>query len=219
MAKSYDIQRLKEEIVARLDLKGFYERFLNGQVLHKKSDGWSERVKCPIHGDQKTPNFFINFTNGNYKCHACGDSGSVFDFFIKMRGLSVEDKKNFTVALTELANLSNLNIEDWAKNTDLSTAKPDQKSLLPKVNKADHKDASTPVISSHEVDVYCNALGSEHIKYLNKRGLKLSTIQEFKIGWDSEAKAKNFEGNGLMGDTPFPLKTKKESNEHQAILA
>lgn len=209
MAKSYDIQRLKEEIVARLDLKGFYERYLNGQVLHKKSDGWSERVKCPIHGDQKTPNFFINFTNGNYKCHACGDSGSVFDFFIKMRGLSVEDKKNFTVALTELANLSNLNIEDWAKNTDLSTVKPDQKSLLPKVNKADHKDASTPVISSHEVDVYCNALGSEHIKYLNKRGLKLSTIQEFKIGWDSEAKAKNHEGEWINGRYTIPVKNKE----------
>lgn len=207
MAKSYDIQRLKEEIVARLDLKTFYERFLNGQSIHKKSDGWSERVKCPIHGDQNTPNFFVNFSNGNFKCHACGASGSVFDFYLLMRGLSVDDNKNFSVALTELATLSNINIEEWSKTQDFS-AKPQQQELLPKVNKADQKDTSLPAVSTQEVDVYCGNLAADHIKYLNGRGLKLPTIQEFKIGWNPDAKAKNADGEWVNGRYTIPIRNK-----------
>ena len=213
-----DLDRLKSDIVAALDVKAFYESHLEGQTFKEKADGWTERVFCPIHGDKQNPNFFINVKTGGFKCHACGATGSVFDFWIHMQGGSIEDKTNFKEALAALATEAGIDVGKWAgDNKGKSTPKPkgvDDKpeTFLPKVNKADAQDATNTPLTEGECNKLHKELKADHYKWLNqKRGLSRSTIEDFKIGWDINSGGKTPEGDWFKGRFSIPIRCKKGS--------
>lgn len=45
---------------------------------------------CPFHSE-KTPSFTVTDDKGMYFCFGCGATGSVFDFFMKMKGMSFKE--------------------------------------------------------------------------------------------------------------------------------
>ncbi len=212
-----NIDRLKADIVASLDIQSFYEKHLSGQSLREKADGWSDRVLCPIHNDQSKPNFFVNLRTGGFKCHACGASGSMFDFWLHMEGLSIEDRTNFQKALVALATEANIDVKAWSEDPSrksitapVGASTRQKKDYIPKVNKADANDAVSKPITIATVKGYHKALRAEHYKFLNQhRGLRKDTIEEYLIGWNVESFGKTPEGDFFKGRYSIPIKDKK----------
>lgn len=192
-----DIDKLKDDIISRVDVAAFYEQHLNGERLPApKGSGWTERVRCPIHNDQGTPNFFVNIKTGGFKCHRCDASGSIFDFWMIMNGISVDDRPRFKDAMAAVATFAGLDISSWiGENQDASKYAPkkqkDTSSIpqphdIPKVGVAEDHDSKNLPIDTGVVEALHAALRPEHVKFLLiKRGLKKKTIDDAMIGWDA----------------------------------
>lgn len=212
-SNSSGVGDLKQAILQKIDFRSFYSKFLKAgdAFTTSGSDGWSNRVKCPIHEDRADPNFFINVSNGSFKCQACGAGGSAFDFWLIMNGYSVKDKRNFRFALEGLAAEVGIKVDSFrrAQNHPLTKppaatdSLPDEATVntkagadpkIPKHNKADQIDkTSDPISLDHVKD--CQAqLRRDHFLYLNtRRGLKKKTIEDYCLGFDNDATWKNNE--------------------------
>jgi predicted transcriptional regulator len=221
------IAALKAAIVAALDVRAFYEQYLNGEKLKFKSDGWSEHVHCviPPHLDQGKKNLSINVNSGGFKCFACGKAGSIFDFLCSMKGL--DWKAGFQEALIELANKAGIQIEQWRKTPEStaaapvdSTGKTDAPAYVPIVNKADAVDASRPPIAMSVVKKFQEALEPLHYKYLRfHRGYTDATIKKYMIGWDKKRKYKDKQGNWKEGKLVVPILCKEKKCRNLRVYA
>jgi len=211
-----ELAALKAAIIAGLDVEQFYLKYLpQGTKLQFNSAGWCKHVSCPIHNDTGKPNLSINRNSSGFKCFACGKAGNAFDFLCWVTGR--EPKVNFNEVLVELANLANININDW-KSSDAakaatapvdSTSEHGQKSFISKVNKAQAKDSSTPPIASKIVTKFHNALQPPHYKYLKlKRGWNAPTVEMFSVGWAEEQKYKDRDGKWQKGKYILPVNDK-----------
>src|SRR5262249_48994690 len=58
-----------------------------GQRLELRKAGKEYAGCCPFHED-KTPSFSISEEKGLFHCFSCGESGDVFDFVMKLEGVS-----------------------------------------------------------------------------------------------------------------------------------
>jgi hypothetical protein len=193
------VQEVKDAIVASLDIARFYEDFLSGRsrLVQETADGWSNRALCPIHGDQKTPNFFVNLRDGHFKCHACGKGGSIFDFYIDMHHLDRNNVQHFADALLAVARIANFDIDAFKKTGQQSVAAGglssrksqtanEPEDFLNPPNKADEHDRTNEPIDPKVIEAFQKALLPEHIKYLNEqRGLTKRTIEGESLGWNN----------------------------------
>jgi hypothetical protein len=204
---SIQLDKLKSDIILKIDIVGFYEEYLDGQSAVKfDSDGWSQKLRCPIHNDIKTPNFSFNVNTGGFKCFACGKGGSIFDFWLLKNGYGTEDKSSLKFALAALSSRSGIDIDEWSKTdgkTYEKTIDQEKRKKLEeisgkvlKTNKAETHDASNFPVPARVVDEFHNSLKPEHVSYLlGKRGLKQPTIKLFKIGWDETCLYKPVDGS------------------------
>lgn len=69
----------------------FYKQL--GVELKGKGD-W-RMAKCPFHDDQYA-SLGVSTIHGGFKCHACGESGDMIDFYMTFKQV------NFNVACTQL---------------------------------------------------------------------------------------------------------------------
>jgi hypothetical protein len=58
-----------------------------GQRVELRKSGKEYHGLCPFHAD-KTPSFHVNEDKGVFHCFGCGESGDVFDFIMKLDGVS-----------------------------------------------------------------------------------------------------------------------------------
>ena len=98
----------KERIRAILDVEALYTSELGYPPA--KKDSKSLTYLCPFHPDKNNPNLRINTESnkhrGGYRCFACGESGDVFDFVMKVRGVPFQE------ALEALAGRAGLPVND-----------------------------------------------------------------------------------------------------------
>src|SRR5262249_17924697 len=66
---------------------------------------------CPFH-KEKTPSFNVNPERGLFYCFGCKEKGSVFDFLMKVEGLT------FPEAARRLAERSGIEIEETATDAE-----------------------------------------------------------------------------------------------------
>src|SRR5690348_13961303 len=64
---------------------------------------------CPFH-NEKTPSFAVNLERGFFHCFGCGAGGTVFDFLMKIEGLT------FPEALQSLAKRYGIKLPDRASD-------------------------------------------------------------------------------------------------------
>lgn len=215
---SSDIDRLKEHIVAALDVRSFYERHLEDSLPEADSNGWTKKVRCILHGDQVTPNLAINVKTGGFKCFACGKSGSAFDFWMLTNGYPITDKQGFSKAIVELANEAGVDVSGWNKNHkhDEDAPKPhdakktkETQTFIPKTNLADTADASNLPIQHAIVEALHGQLTTENYKYLAaSRGFTEETIKRYLIGWDKDCPIKTPGGQFMRGRYTIPIRDK-----------
>ena len=63
---------------------------LVGQRVELRKAGKEWKGRCPFHED-KAPSFSVNEEKGVFYCFSCGASGDVFDFIMKLDGLSFRE--------------------------------------------------------------------------------------------------------------------------------
>jgi DNA primase len=122
---------------------------------------------CPFHGE-KTPSFTISEELQIYKCFGCGASGDIFTF------LQEFEKIDFREALTELATQAGIVLQ---KSEFVSQKDSQKKTLI---------DINTHVSQFYNYILTSHPLGKSALDYVLNRGISLSTIKKFKIGFSPE---------------------------------
>lgn len=151
---------VKEEVRAALPI----EQVVGGYLPLKKA-GRIYKALCPFHGE-KTPSFTVSPDRGVYKCFGCGEGGDIFDFVMKIEGLT------FPEALRILADKAGIEVEEW---TPQQHEKTTQKARLFELNAYTAKLWHTILMKHPKAE--------DARQYLAKRGLKPETITTFQIGY------------------------------------
>ncbi len=161
---SVDRNKLPEEIKARLTIEEVI-----GTYVPLKKMGRVHKGLCPFH-TEKTPSFTVNPERGIFKCFGCGEGGDMFDFVIKLEGLS------FPEAVELLARKAGLEVPEWQPGNG---AQP-------------KRDGPSKVrlfsLNTHIAEFW-HAILTKHPKaepareYLKGRGLTPESITNFQIGY------------------------------------
>ncbi|MDR4505398.1 MAG: DNA primase [Candidatus Scalindua sp.] len=146
------------EIERSLDLLDFVSQYL---TLNRRGNNYVGL--CPFHGE-KTPSFVVNEEKQKYKCFGCGESGSIFDFFMKQEGVS------FPEAVKALAEKANIPLSD-----------PQQQ----------RKQQKTDVLYDANEQATCffsNLLlntkdGKQAKDYLSNRSITDASVRRFRLGY------------------------------------
>lgn len=146
-----------DEIKEKIDIVD-----LVSQYVKLKKVGSNYQALCPFHSE-KTPSFFVSPSKQIWKCFGCQKGGNVFDFIMEMEGLSFKD------ALKILAQRAGIEL----KEVDPYVNK-EKKELL---------DICELATKFFQKQLHESSKGKEALEYLKKRGLKMNTIYEWRIGY------------------------------------
>jgi DNA primase len=120
---------------------------------------------------EKTPSFFVNDRKGFYHCFSSGEHGDIFTFLMKTEGIS------FPEAVERLAN-----------EAGVTLPKPEHRNE----QKEDERTRLLALLAASErffVDQLRSAGGAEARAYLEKRGLRRDTLEQFGIGYAPPGRA------------------------------
>lgn len=145
-----------EDIRARCDVV----EIISPYVALKKT-GKSLKGLCPFHVE-KTPSFVVNRDTQRWICFGCGASGDIFEFLMRMEGLT------FAEAVEQLAAKAGIDISRTAK--DVRSA--GERDLMLRVNNL----AAVYFRKSLEQS-------KEAKEYIRRRGIPPEAIDQFRIGF------------------------------------
>ncbi len=131
-----------------------------GTYVRLKKAGKNLVGLCPFH-NEKTPSFNVSEEHGRWKCYGCGASGDVFEFLMRMEGLTFPD------AVEQLARKAGVNIE----RVTASGTRDRKQRLLQAVLAASFFFRNNLAKSQKALD------------YLNKRGLPEDAREKYGIGY------------------------------------
>ena len=151
------------QIKDRLDILEIISSYLT-----VKKAGVNYKALCPFH-TEKTPSFMISPERQTYKCFGCNEFGDIFTFIEKMEGV------DFYNALKILADRAGVKLSPKSIRHNDRDYQPDQTTKLFEIN-----DWAAKVYNKILTD---HPKAATARQYLEKRGLSLETIEEFKIGY------------------------------------
>lgn len=138
-----------------------------GSYVKLERRGYSYWACCPFH-HEKTPSFSINAADKYYHCFGCGVSGDVISFVKEYENV------DFAQAVQILAARAHLEVPAY-----------DDRSAEEAAEKKRRRDRLSSLCRD-AARFYLNNLYSgkaeEHLAYLNRRGVSLSTMRKFGIG-------------------------------------
>jgi len=165
-----------------------------GEYVRLRKAGGSRYIGlCPFH-NEKTPSFGVHPVYQYYKCFGCGEGGDVFNFVMKIDGLS------FWEALKLLAERNGIPIPKRNEYSDPETRQRAAISQMHEIaEQAFREHLKSPV-------------GAEARAYLEKRGVAPAVAEEFGIGYadgggrfllrklqEQSFNAEQLEASGLVG--------------------
>lgn len=151
-----------DEIKQKLNIVDVINRY-----LPLKKRGHNHLACCPFHGE-KTPSFTVSEELQIFKCFGCGKSGDVFTF------LQEYERIDFREALTELAQMAGIVLQ----KSEFVTQEESKKKVLIEIN--------TQVAKFYNYLLTSHVLGKSALDYVKNRGITLSTIKQFNIGYSPE---------------------------------
>ncbi|MBI2096768.1 MAG: DNA primase [Candidatus Sungbacteria bacterium] len=147
-----------QEIKSRLDIVPFVQGYVK---LQRAGVNW--KGLCPFHSE-KTPSFIVSPSRQTWHCFGCSKGGDVFKFLMEVENLEFRDALK---ALAERAGVE-LRREDPRVRTERERMYAIMETAA-KFFEAEIK--KTPAV----------------IDYLTRRGVKLETIEEFRIGYAQDS--------------------------------
>jgi DNA primase len=150
-----------------------------GDFVQLKRKGQNLWAPCPFH-NEKSPSFSVNPAKSLYKCFGCGKAGGVVQFVMDVEGTS------YVEALKYLAKKYAIEIQEEEKTPQQQLEQ----------NERDSQFIVSDFAKTHFHRLLLNSDEGMSIGYgyLKERGLNLSTIQTFELGysldsWDDLMKA------------------------------
>ena len=150
-----------------------------GDFVQLKRKGQNLWAPCPFH-NEKSPSFSVNPAKSLYKCFGCGKAGGVVQFVMDVEGTS------YVEALKYLAKKYAITIEEEERTPQQQLEQ----------NERDSQFIVSDFAKNHFHRLLLNSEEGMSIGYgyLKERGLNLSTIQTFELGysldsWDDLMKA------------------------------
>ncbi|MDO7847770.1 DNA primase [Hymenobacter sp. M29] len=150
-----------------------------GDFVQLKRKGQNLWAPCPFH-NEKSPSFSVNPAKSLYKCFGCGKAGGVVQFVMDVEGTS------YVEALKYLAKKYAIEIQEEEKTPQQQLEQ----------NERDSQFIVSDFAKNHYHRLLLNSEEGMSIGYgyLKERGLNLSTIQTFELGysldsWDDLMKA------------------------------
>lgn len=169
--------RIPEEVVEQVRLKNDIVDTI-GEYVQLKKQGRNYFGLCPFHGE-KSPSFSVSPDKQIYHCFGCGAGGNVFNFLMKMEGVS------FTESVVRLAEKSSIELPDEINvSTEQGTGSKHQ--FLYDIHEELAKLYHYILVNTEE--------GQIALDYLEQRGTTKEAIEHFQIGYapDSWEMAVNF---------------------------
>lgn len=177
-----------------------------GDYVQLKRQGQNYWACCPFH-NEKSPSFSVTPSKGFYKCFGCGKSGNVVGFVMDIEGSSYPE------ALRALAKKYGIDI-------------PEEEERTPEEQLAQNERDSQYIVSNWAKDHYHKLLQNTEegmgvgYAYLKERGLNLTTIQTFELGysldqWDDLLVAGEKAGYQLKYLEKTGLVIKREDDQGQ----
>lgn len=159
---------------------------LVSQYVELVKSGKGYKGVCPFHED-KDPSFSVSPELNFAKCFSCGEGGSPIEFLSKIEKISLRD------ATIKLAKQANIPLEQDSLGID--------EKLLPFYEIMD-----TVSKIYHGILTVTNE-GKIALDYLNRRGITLSDIQKYKIGFAPQTNTvlNYLKINNLSFDTAITL--------------
>ena len=139
-----------------------------GDFVQLKRKGQNLWACCPFH-NEKSPSFSVNPAKSLYKCFGCGKAGGVVQFVMDVEGTS------YVEALKYLAKKYAITVEEEEKT--------------PQQQVEQNERDSQYIVSNWAKDHYHRLLQNTDegmgvgYAYLKERGLNLTTIQTFELGY------------------------------------
>lgn len=160
-----DNDSVKEEIKRRLSIEDVVSRHVTLQRA-----GSRLRARCPFH-QEKTPSFYVNPALGLWKCFGCGAGGDIFEFVMRIEGLT------FAEAAERLAERVGL---QWRPGPG-DEARTRRRQLMRRANE---------VAVAFFQEALSSVQGRGALEYLHHRGFTDQTIARFRLGfapdsWDA----------------------------------
>lgn len=179
-----------EEVKNKLDIV----EVISSYIPLQKS-GKNYKAVCPFHSE-KTPSFMVSPQLQIFKCFGCGEGGDVISFYGKMEGVA------FGEALKEMAKRAGVKL--------ISRKESPQEQQQEKIHGINRlaADYFHFLITEHKI-------GSMAKDFLNSRGVKNETIEEFSLGyapssWDSLGRYLLKKGYSLTDILQSGLAVRKE---------
>ncbi len=149
-----------QQIKDKLDIVELVRGYVK---LEKTGINW--RAPCPFHSEKK-PSFFVSPARQMFKCFGCNESGSVFDFIMKIEGVEFGD------ALRILAKRAGV---------ELKSAHPELRTKRQRLYEICELSCRF-----FEKQLEGSSRGKEVKDYLLKRGIKKETIKKWRLGYSPE---------------------------------
>ena len=146
-----------EEIKNRLDILEVI-----GSYIRLQKAGRNYKARCPFH-NERTPSFMVSAERQIWHCFGCGAGGDIFAFVKQIEGVEFGD------ALRILA--SRAGVKLTRQSPEIAT----KRQRLYEVSELAAK--------FFEKQLEATKTGQKAYKYLQERGLKSSTIKEWRLGW------------------------------------
>lgn len=144
---------------------------LIGKSIKVQKAGREYKACCPFH-NEKSPSFTINDEKGFYHCFGCGEHGDAIRWMTEQRGLTFMDA-----------------VKELADNAGLTLPAPDPYAA----RKAEAAKTLHDVMAAAQawfVEQLKGIEGAEARAYLDKRGMKPETINDFGFGYAPDSRGK-----------------------------
>ena len=162
--------RIPEEIIQQVKDRVSIREVVSDYVTLKRS-GANYKGLCPFH-KEKTPSFMVHDGKQIFRCFGCGEGGTVFNFLMKMEGLSYPE------AVRKLAGRAGIEIPEAERTPEEKQAEESRSRLF---------RANELAEAWFQRQLLHQAQGRAGLEYLLGRGLTQAVIERFRLGYSLDS--------------------------------
>ena len=163
---------ISKEIIDEIVMRNDIEHLIGGYVSLRRAGG-NMKGLCPFHSE-KTPSFTVYPADNSFYCFGCGIGGDAITFIKKIEHLDYPDAVEF------LAKRAGITIP-YSQNAQYRTG--------PKIDKKRIYDMNVVAAKYFNANLFSNdPKARAALRYFTeKRGLSISTIKHFGLGFASDS--------------------------------